>query len=135
VRYRVLIDDNYHHADPQHRYRGPEFATLDEAVAHCRRIVDECLSAMHRPGMSVDELMAQYVMFGEDPFIIGGDGVAFSAREYAEEAAPRICEAGGGRHRESVGNDADAAAIRPPMRSVLRRLAGAVLNWRRSPPA
>lgn len=52
--YRVLVEDNFHHQNPAHRYAGPAFDTFDEAVAYCTRLVDQFLTDAYRDGMSVD---------------------------------------------------------------------------------
>jgi hypothetical protein len=92
--YRVLIDDNFHYMDPEGRSEGKEFRTLEEAVVYCKKIVDDFLISGHRPGMTADELLAQYESFGEDPFVAAGDGIVhFSARDYATERAHAICGA------------------------------------------
>ena len=84
--YRVFVDDNFHFMDESERYALGEFATLDQAVAACQRLVDAFLGAAYTPGMSAAELTAQYATFGEDPFIVSGDGrVPFSAHAYANE--------------------------------------------------
>ena len=55
--------------------------------------VDEFLRENYNSGMTSDELSAQYVMYGEDPFIIGADeGVPFRARDYASMKAEEICQ-------------------------------------------
>ena len=65
----------------------PEMA--DEAIAACKRIVDECLEAMLLPGMTATALYEQYEGFGDDPFVMPVDPndapVAFSACAYAKE--------------------------------------------------
>jgi len=82
--YQVIIDDNFHYMDPEHQRVGPRFATLEEAVAYCRRVVDEFLIENYRFGMPSYELLTQYLLYGEDPFVRGGEGgVPFSARDYA----------------------------------------------------
>ncbi|HEX2446567.1 MAG TPA: hypothetical protein VHK26_00055 [Methyloceanibacter sp.] len=55
--YTVLVDDNFHYdnfhyMDSRHRWTLGVFDTLDEALAACRRIVDEDLANLHEPGMS-----------------------------------------------------------------------------------
>lgn len=90
--FRVLVDDNYHYMDESERYELGEFDTLEEAVAACKKIVDEFLKQNYRRGMSLGELLTQYTMFGEDPWIQAGDGsVPFSARDYASQRAREIC--------------------------------------------
>ena len=89
ARYKVLIDDNFHYQDEDHRYEHGAFGTADEAVAACKRIVDECLTYMLKPGMTADALYELWVMFGEDPYVMRVDRtdaqVDFSSWEYAKE--------------------------------------------------
>ena len=89
ARYKVLIDDNFHYMDEDHRYEHGVFGTAGEAVAACKRIVDEELTYMLKPGMTADALYQLWVMFGEDPYVMPVDPtdarVAFSAWEYAKE--------------------------------------------------
>ncbi|SHN86958.1 hypothetical protein [Bradyrhizobium erythrophlei] len=88
-RYKVLIDDNFHYMDEEHRYEHGAFGTADEAVAACKQIVDGCLTHMLKPGMTANALYEQWVMFGEDPYVMPVDRtdarVVFSAWEYAKE--------------------------------------------------
>lgn len=90
--YRVFVDDNFHYMDESERYPLGEFDSLESAVAACKRVVDEFLLSNLRPGMTGDELLTQYALFGEDPFIVTGDGtVPFSARDYASEKIREMC--------------------------------------------
>jgi hypothetical protein len=87
--YTVYVDDNYHYQDEEHRYRLGEFASIDEAVAACKRVVDEYLQGDMELDMSADDLYTRYVHFGEDPFIVGADGVPFSAWSLSRAGAAR----------------------------------------------
>jgi hypothetical protein len=92
--FRVLIDDNFHYMDEGHRLEFGTFDTLAEAVAACRRIVDEWLLSHHKPGMKASELFDLYVGFGEDPFVVpavGSIATNFSAWDYAQERAHVLC--------------------------------------------
>ena len=91
--YRVLVDDNFHYMDESERYQLGEYDSLEAAVAACKKVVDEFLTSNLRPGMTTGELLTQYAFYGEDPFIITGDGtVPFSARDYASERVREICQ-------------------------------------------
>jgi hypothetical protein len=80
-KYTVYVDDNFHHGDESERYTLGEFRDRDAAVAACRKIVDEFLE--ENLG-KFDDVMATYLMFGDDPFIISDDPECkFSARDYA----------------------------------------------------
>jgi hypothetical protein len=91
AKYRVMVDQNF---DPEERWTLGTFATADEALSACRRIVDEDLGQIHKPGMSAAELIERYRTFGDDPFIVPIDGapaVDFSAWDYAEQRAAKVC--------------------------------------------
>jgi hypothetical protein len=93
-RCRVMVDENFHYMDPESRWELGTFDTADEALAACRRMVDEDLREHHNPGMSVADLFAAYRALGDDPFIVPVDGAAmieFSAWDYAEERCRAIC--------------------------------------------
>jgi hypothetical protein len=85
MRYTVLIDDNYHFADESKRRTEGEFDDRESAIAACKRIVDNSLAEC-ATGKTADQMMAQYCMFGEDPWIKSDDAdCKFSARDYARE--------------------------------------------------
>ena len=90
--YEVLVDDNYHYMDENERYSAGVFQTYGEALGHARRIVDKSLLDLHEPEKSVADLIASYVLFGEDPWIRPTpEGTErFSARDYARQGALEI---------------------------------------------
>ena len=59
-----------------------------------KKIVDEFLRKNYQPGMTSDEISAQYALYGKDPFIIGADEVPFRARDYARMKAEEIFQTG-----------------------------------------
>jgi len=70
--------------DENERYKLGEFNDLQSAISACKRIVDEFLSSCDS-GAGADEMLKQYIMFGEDPWISSDDPECrFSAREYAK---------------------------------------------------
>lgn len=90
--YQVFIDDNFHYQDEDARYKLGDFETFEEAVAVCRKIVDEYLLENYKPGMTAGELSVNYTNFGDDPFIIGEPvPFRFSAWDYARERCRQIC--------------------------------------------
>ena len=91
MKYRVLIDDNFHFMDESARYQLGEFDTLEAAVTACKRVVDDCLASGYQPGMTADELLLQYKMSGDDPWIAGGDGIPFRPWDYAAARVRKIC--------------------------------------------
>ena len=90
--YEVLVDDNYHYMDENERYSAGVFQTYGEALWHAKRIVDKSLLDLYEPGKSVADLIASYVLFGEDPWIRPTpEGTErFSARDYARQGALEI---------------------------------------------
>ena len=86
----VIVDDNFHYMDKSYRGSLGEFDTAETALAEAKKLVDDYLDESHSPGMSAEALYGSYKMFGEDPFIVGGD-VAFSAWEYAKARCAEIC--------------------------------------------
>lgn len=95
--YVVMVDDNFHHQDPEERYCLGEFAEAEVAFDHCRRIVDEYLGSTYETGMSAADLFDSYMFFGEDPFVAPSAENSelppspFSAWDYARERSALLC--------------------------------------------
>ena len=83
------VDDNLHHMDEAAHVEPGRFATLEEALAACRRIVDQELTRMAKanPGISAKALYELYTQFGEDPWVMGSD---WSAWDYARERCEQL---------------------------------------------
>ena len=91
-KYAVFVDDNFHFMDESERYKLGEYDTCDEAVAVCKKIVDDFLNTGYKEGMSFKELYEGYTGFGEDPFIISDDeSCFFSAWDYAKKRSVELC--------------------------------------------
>jgi hypothetical protein len=45
LRYKVLVDDNFHYQDEGERSEHSVFSTADEAIAACKAIVDGALAS------------------------------------------------------------------------------------------
>jgi hypothetical protein len=86
--YTVFVDDNFHYMDESERYKLGEFPTYAEAVAACKRLVEEYLLENPKPDETPAEKYAAYVSFGPDPFIVTDDPevktAKFSAWDYAK---------------------------------------------------
>jgi hypothetical protein len=88
--YKVMVDDNFHYMDEDERWELGSFATSAEALAACRKLVDESLVEEYRDGATAEQLFDRYTSFGDEPFVVALDGapkVDFSARTYARERA------------------------------------------------
>jgi hypothetical protein len=83
--FKVIVADNYHYMDESENYELGSFETFEAAIDACKKIVDEFLESACSQGVSGDELLKGYLMFGEDPYILSSEikGVPFSARDYA----------------------------------------------------
>jgi hypothetical protein len=93
--YRVMIDDNFHYMDKEERVELGVFVTAEEAVAASKEVVDASLSHLFRPEMTAEQLLEQYHLFGEDPFVLAATGVEtvhFSAWDYAAQRATELTD-------------------------------------------
>jgi hypothetical protein len=96
--YKVMVDDNFHYQNEEERYELGTFSTVEEAIAACKRVVDEDLNNSYKAGDTGGELYERYTMFGEDPFIVNLDGAdstgKFSAWDYAKERSEVLAARG-----------------------------------------
>ena len=92
-RFKVLVDDNFRYGREDERWQAGEYDDYESALAHCKRIVEECLKEQYAPGMTAEGLHGAYKHFGEDPWIFGPTNghEHFSAWKYAGERARAIC--------------------------------------------
>jgi hypothetical protein len=94
--FTVIVDDNYHYMDKDHRYTAGEFDTWEEAVAKAREMVDSDIVAAIENGSTPEEAIEQYLAFGEDPWITGDgdipDGDFFCAWSYAKARSKELYE-------------------------------------------
>lgn len=93
--YKVMVDDNFHYMEEDERFTHGEFETLEQAIEACKKIVNDFLEHAYTPGATAEKLYEHYISFGEDPWISGGEGVAFSAWTYAKQRCAEICAAAG----------------------------------------
>jgi hypothetical protein len=91
MKYKVTIADNFHYMDESEQSSGGEFDTYAEALARAHAIVDDSLREQWEAGIAPADLMARYVQFGDDPFIVPADAPRFSAREFARSRVEAIC--------------------------------------------
>jgi hypothetical protein len=92
-RYLVFVDDNFHYGEEKERYKLGEFGSCEEAIAACKRIIDEFMEKGFKEGISFKELWGGYMMFGEDPFIQSDDPKCnFSAWTYAKQRCVELIQ-------------------------------------------
>ena len=91
--FTVIVNENSHYMDESESYTLGEFETAEEALAACKRMVDEDLAELHTAGMPAEELYRRYTTFGRDPYIVPADySSKFSAWDYAKERSTAICK-------------------------------------------
>jgi hypothetical protein len=116
TRYKVLVDDNFHYMNEDERYTHGVFETADEAVAACKKIVDEFLIGEFKPGMTPAALYDMYKSFGDDPFVRPVDPadapVGFHAWNYAKERCEAIGSSNPPASQSSVGMVSLAERVR-----------------------
>jgi hypothetical protein len=102
--YKVMTDDNFHYQEEDQRSRSGAFATAEEALDACRRLVDESLlHEYEQGGVTAEALYDRYIDFGDDPFVValdGAPGVKFSAWTYARQRAAELTAPGEEGHRQ-----------------------------------
>jgi hypothetical protein len=93
MRYKVVVDDNFHYMDESERYTHGEFDSAAIALSAAKALVDADLNSLYRSGMTADELYGHYTSFGNDPYIVSEDqSCGFSAWSYAKERCQEICK-------------------------------------------
>ncbi|GAB2604982.1 hypothetical protein GCM10027034_42700 [Ramlibacter solisilvae] len=92
--FQVTYIDNFSAPGEGASWAGGSFASYEEAVAHCKGVVDSFLEQEHKPGMRSEELWDRYAMFGEDATVRSGTGDQFSGWDYARHRCQVLC---GGR--------------------------------------
>src|SRR4051794_29448207 len=94
--YSVVVSDNFHHMDEGESYKLGEFATCEEAVSACKRVVDGFLNGYVGQGKTIAQLWELYTTFGDDAFIVTSDsGCRFSGWEYARQRCADLLEGQG----------------------------------------
>ena len=90
--YRVLLIDNFAAPGDGASSDGPAFDTLDEAVAYCKRVVDDFLEGEICRGVHPGSLWDQYATFGEDPLVLSPDfgDSPFSGWDYARSRCQEL---------------------------------------------
>lgn len=90
--YTVYVDDNFHFADESERRFVGDFADCESAVACCTRIVESSLRELYHDGMTAAELLNDYKLYGDDPWVSSPDrNCTFSAWTHAGKHCAEIC--------------------------------------------
>jgi len=84
LNFTVRVADNFAHPDETEHYTHGTFATADDAIAECRRLVDREFDHLFAQGVPLEKLFEFWLSFGEDPFVAG---VQWSSFDYAHQRA------------------------------------------------
>jgi hypothetical protein len=94
--FKVFCDDMYHYQDEDERYLVGSYDTLEEAVEKCCAILIENLLHLYEPGMTAEQLGAQWWSFGEDPWVStpesSTENIPFSAAKALPALVVQIVE-------------------------------------------
>ena len=93
--YKILILGLFHYQDPEHEYElGEVFATAEAAVTEAKRRLDAQLAGPVKPGTTAEEMVSDWMMFGEDPLILRTDhtqpAADFSSSAYVRQRATAL---------------------------------------------
>ena len=94
MRYHLRVYDNFHYMDESEAYNHGQFETYGDATVEAKAIVIEFLKHNWKPGIKPDDLIAQFVLYGEDPIILPeehSEDERFSARTYVLSIAEEFC--------------------------------------------
>ena len=112
--YKVMVDDNFRYGEEDERSEYGTFATAEEALETCRRLVDEALLAQYKDGETADHLFERYKSFGDDPFVVALDpapNIEFSAWTYAQRRALELVAPGRRAGRSAKASPTTSATL------------------------
>lgn len=95
MKFHLRIFDNNHHWDETSSYDHGSYETYEDAVIEAKKIVEEFFKDECKQGITADDLMASFAMYGEEPVVFPDEpknGNRFSSRNYAEEYVNEICK-------------------------------------------
>jgi hypothetical protein len=95
MKLHLRVYENNHYMDESDAYDHGQYDTYEEAMIAAKAIVDEFFVQNWKRGMTPDDLLAQYSLYGDDPIILPnehGEHPRFSASDYSEEIHESICK-------------------------------------------
>jgi hypothetical protein len=85
-KYIVRVLDHAHYMEEEGESVRGEFATREEAEAKCKEIIEASLSELFSVGMKEEELLKQFLIFGEEARCDG-----FESVEYVKARCRELC--------------------------------------------
>ena len=58
-KYKVYVDDNYHHMDKSERYTAGSYFSLEKAIKKCKEITIQSLEEFYEEGITQEQLDAE----------------------------------------------------------------------------
>ena len=95
MKFHLRIFDKYHHWDEASSYDHGEFESYEDAVIDAKKIVEEFFEGECKPGITAEDLMASFAMYGEEPVVLPDkpkNGIRFSPGDYAETYVKELCK-------------------------------------------
>lgn len=90
---KLLVQDFSDYGEPDAVREVGSFSTRDEALAAAQARVDACLEEFFTTGISAENLVRQWSLFGEDVFLSPDEGAPpFSAMSYAKVRSRTITQ-------------------------------------------
>lgn len=85
-KYIVRVIDHAHYMEEDGEYTRGEFDTREEAEAKCKEIIDASLVELFSVGMQEEELLKQFLVYGEEAQCEG-----FESMEYIKARCHELC--------------------------------------------
>lgn len=80
--FHLRVYDNYHYGDETEAYNHGQYETYAAAIIAAKAIVANFFETNWKPGIKADDLLGQFLIYGEDPIILPdeiGENERFSA--------------------------------------------------------
>jgi hypothetical protein len=93
--FHLIIHNNFQYSDVSEIDDACSYSTYEDALFRVKALIDKFLVTNWKRGISPEELLAIFNLFGNDPSIISDDYVEyehFSARNYSIKRVKVICQ-------------------------------------------
>ncbi len=86
-KYTVYVIDHANYMEEKGEYTRGEFESREDAEVKCKEIIDQSLEELFSAGMQEEELLKQFLIFGEEAHCEG-----FEAMEYVRQKCTHLCQ-------------------------------------------
>lgn len=94
-RFKVYVAENSHFGNSGEGYLKGDYADCSTAVEVCKQVVDDFLLKAYDQGKTEEQLLHDYTLYGDDPYVVAGNGVErcdFSSWDYARARIKEIVD-------------------------------------------